>query len=291
MPCDHAPRPVVVLRHPERSARIAEVLRARGLEPFALPLTDTELPGDVAAVAAELEALGRGGYRWLVVTSANAVQALGLVAQSLDTALPQLVHDGAVRVAAVGSTTARVLADAGITVTLVPPGASSAGLLQHFPPGTGAVLLPQGDLAPDDLRAGLVRLGWSVRRVEAYRTVAFPGDPLRRVPGVVEQGTPPPLMSFADLARLGAAGVQPAVVFAAPSAVRRFHEKVGDGPLGFLPVAIGRTTAAALREQGWEPGATAADPTPHGIVRAVQEALSGGGAVTCSPAPRNGDQP
>ncbi|MHA7278962.1 uroporphyrinogen-III synthase [Arthrobacter sp. MDT2-2] len=281
---------VIVLRHPARAVRIAAALSAAGMATYALPLTDTELPADVDAVAAELGALGRGEYQWLVVTSGNAVQALGMVAASRGTALADLVRSGRVRVAAVGSTTARLLADAGIPVQLVPQAASAAGLLRGFPRGDGAVLVPQADLAPDDLRAGLADRGWAVRRVEAYRTVPYPGFPGRRVPGVEESGARPPLMTWTELAALAAAGVQPAVVFTAPSAVRQFHERLDAGPLDFLPVAIGRTTAAALRTQGWEPEATAADPTPEGIALAVGEAFSRHRPGP-APAPLNGDQP
>lgn len=290
MPSDHAP--VLVLRHPERAVRIAEALDALGLTSFALPLTDTELPADPGAVATALEMLGGGGYRWLVVTSGNTVQALGTVAASRGESLAQIVRSGGARVAAVGSATARSLEDAGIAVDLVPQNASSAGLLREFPPGTGALLLPQADLAPADLWAGLAGLGWSVQRVEAYRTVAYPADPARRVAGLVEQGTPPPLITPEEVAMLATNGVQPAVVFTAPSTVRQFHERLGDGSLAFFPVAIGRATAAALREQGWEPGATATDPTPQGIAQAVDEALARGRAVSRAPAPPlNGEQP
>jgi uroporphyrinogen-III synthase len=282
---------VIVLRHPARAVRIAAALSAAGMATYALPLTDTELPADVDAVATELEALGRGAYQWLVVTSGNAVQALGMVAASRGTVLADLVRSGRVRVAAVGSTTARLLADAGIPVQLVPQDASAAGLLRGFPRGDGAVLVPQADLAPDDLRAGLADRGWAVRRVEAYRTVPYPARPGRRVPGVEESGARPPLMTWTELAALAAAGVQPAVVFTAPSAVRQFHERLDAGPLAFLPVAIGRTTAAALRTQGWEPEATAADPTPQGIALAVGEAFSRRRRIDPHPHHLNGDQP
>lgn len=291
MASDRAPEPVIVLRQPTRAVRIAEALGAAGLTALALPLTDTELPADVGAVTTELAELGRGAYSWLLVTSGNAVQALLMIAESAGTPLAPLIRTGGARVAAVGSTTAGLLRDAGIAVDLVPRHASSSGLLREFGPGTGAVLLPQADLAPDGLADGLSALGWSVRRVEAYRTVAYPADPERRVPGVVEHGTPPPLIGPGELARLAGGGVQPAIVFTAPSTVREFREKLGDGPLVFFAVAIGTTTAAALRTQGWEPGATAADPTPQGITRAVEEAFSRGRSATCASAPRNGDQP
>ncbi|MHA7241115.1 uroporphyrinogen-III synthase [Arthrobacter sp. TMS1-12-1] len=290
---DGGVRPVVVLRHPARTVLIAGALRSGGMTAYALPLTDTELPADVGAVTQALEALGRGGYAWLVVTSANTVQALGMLAGT--DALAALVRRGGARVAAVGSATARSLAAAGVVVDLVPGEASSAGLLREFPHDDGAVLLPQADLAPDDLRAGLAASGRTVRRIEAYRTVPYPAEPARRVPGVEEDGPRPPELSLRDLRGLAAGGVQPAVVFTAPSAVRQFRDRLEAGPLSFRAVAIGRTTADALRSAGWDPAATAADPTPQGIARAAADAFaqdhSPSSPSLSQTAPPNGDQP
>ncbi|WP_394253211.1 uroporphyrinogen-III synthase [Arthrobacter pityocampae] len=283
--------PVVVLRHPARTVRIGDALRARGMTVHALPLTDTELPADPAAVARALQDLGQGRYAWLVVTSANAVQALGMIAGAEGASLAGLVHRGGVRVAAVGAATARTLAEAGVVVDLVPEEASSAGLLTAFPGGPAAVLLPQADLAPDDLRAGLTASGHAVHRVEAYRTVPFPAHPARRVPGVEENGPRPPVLSLRDLVRRAAGGVQPAVVFPAPSAVRQFHDRLGVGPLSFRAVAIGPTTAAALRSLGWVPAATAVEPTPEGIARAALDAFARDDAPSSHAAPSNGDTP
>jgi uroporphyrinogen-III synthase len=290
MASGQAPEPVIVLRHPERTVRIAEALADRGFPVFSLPLTDTELPSDAGVVAAELAALGRGVHRWLLVTSGTTIEALGMIARARGTTLAAAVREGGAKVGAVGPGTAGLLRDAGIAVELVPRQASSSGLLREFPTGTGSILLPQADLAPDDLRGGLEGLGWTVRRVEAYRTVAYPAAPNRRVPGVAENGNRPPVITAADVARLATDGVQPAVVFTAPSGVRAFRERLGDGPHAFVPVAIGRTTAEALRTLGWAPAATAADPTPRAIASAVQEAFSRGGSAGRAPVPPNGDQ-
>ncbi len=286
-----APGPVIVLRHPERSVRIAEALADRGFTAFSLPVTDTELTSDADAVAAELVALGRGAYRWLLVTSGTTIEALGMIARARGLTLAAAVGEGGAKVGAVGPATAGLLRAAGIRVDLVPQQASSSGLLREFPTGAGPLLLPQADLAADDLRSGLERLGWTVRRVEAYRTVAHPAAAGRRVTGVAEHGIGPAVMSGADFTRLESTGVQPAVVFTAPSGVRAFRERVGDGPHAFLPVAIGRTTAEALRASGWSPAATAAEATPRAIASAVQEAFSRGGSAGRAPEPSNGDQP
>lgn len=270
---------MIVLRHPARAVRLKTALEGAGFTPFALPLTDTELPGDTAAVHRELAALARGAYSWLVVTSGNTVQALELIAREAGTTLADVVRAGSARVVAVGSATAELLGGVGVDVVLVPDDESATGILAVFPRGTGDVLLPQSDLAPEDLRAGLARLGWSVRRVEAYRTVASPADPERRVPGVEETGARPPLLGVPAALELLSGTARPIVVFTAPSAVRHFRARLTGGPADvgpgtFAAVAIGRTTAAALRAEGWGPAATAADPSPEGIAAAVRDAAA-----------------
>jgi uroporphyrinogen-III synthase len=256
---------------------------------WSMPLTDTQVPSDAAPITRMLHALGRGEYRWLIVTSGNTVRALEVMARTGGSSLADVLARSGARVAAVGPTTARLLVDAGVAVHLVPDEASGSGLLQAFERGRGRVLLPQADLAPDELRGGLADLGWSVDRVEAYRTVPYPAEPALRVPGVVEEGVQPPLLTPCSAIALGAEGVQPAIVFTAPSTVLQFRERLGDGPLSFHPVAIGRTTAAALRSEGWEPGATAPEPTPQGITAAVGVAFGTAavrlGSVTPGPVP------
>ena len=295
-------RTVVILRHPERAVRLAEALRAAGMTPCALPLTDTALPPDPAAVVQELECLGDGGIDRLVVTSANAVRALELIARMSGASLSGQLSSGRARIAAVGVSTAALLADLGIAVDVIPARQSAAGLLETLGAGRGAVvLLPQADLAPDDLAEGLAASGWVVRRVQAYRTVPYPAAPELAVPMVPERGVQPPRLDPSDVVALAASGVRFAVVFLAPSAVRQFHGRVAV-PRGILTVAIGDTTAEALRQAGHEP-TVAADPSPAGIAEAVQRAF---GRASAEPqvdvirqsqqgrtvnAPSNGDQP
>ena len=80
-------------------------------------------------------------------------------------------------VAAVGPATADALRRAGVEPDLVPAEHSAQGLVEEFPAATGAgshrVLFPCADIAPDTMTEGLGRLGWDVRRVEAYRTVSL----------------------------------------------------------------------------------------------------------------------
>ncbi len=118
--------------------RVAESARARGLDPVVVPLITDEPPADtgaldaaIAELAAAAAAAGAGGSGaarpaspWLVVTSATTVRVLvGRMA-----GLPS-----GVRVAAVGTATARAARAAGWPVDLVPDDASAAGLVAALP--------------------------------------------------------------------------------------------------------------------------------------------------------------
>ncbi|WP_417233486.1 uroporphyrinogen-III synthase [Arthrobacter sp.] len=107
------------------------------------------------------------------------------------------------------------------------------------------------------------------RTVDARQTLPGPWPPPARTPG--------PDLSPADLAAAGGAprGVE-AVLFTSPSIVRRYLALAGPAP--HLPaIAIGDSTAAALRNHGWEPAATATEASPAGLANAWEHALDRAG--------------
>lgn len=153
-------------------------------------------------------------------------------------------------VAAVGVSTAKAAAAHGWRCSIVPEDSRAAGLARVLSIKQGArVLIPRAerglDVLPDSLRAS----GARVSIAAAYRTLpdAAGRKILRRA-----------LSSGAD-----------AVCFASGSAV---------SALGTLrpavAVAIGPTTAAALRARGIVPAAIAKRPDPEAFAQAVERALT-----------------
>ena len=67
------------------------------------------------------------------------------------------------------------------------------------------------------------------------------------------------------------------VLFGSPRTVEAFLGLPGAGALvpRVKAVAVGPTTAAALRAQGWEPAAIATAPTPPEWVEAAVQAVGG----------------
>ena len=170
---------------------------------------------------------------------------------------------GDVQVAAIGPATADALRRAGVEPDLVPARHSAQGLVDEFPAPAGAgahlVLFPSADIAADTVTVGLGRLGWDVRRVEAYRTVPL--------------GAPDPEL----VARVTAAD---ALTFTAPSSVQAFLAlRTREGttvPPPDVVVCIGPTTAAAARAAGLGGVHEARDATPASIVAELVDLLGAG---------------
>ncbi|GAB3282936.1 hypothetical protein GCM10027449_25450 [Sinomonas notoginsengisoli] len=283
-------RRVLLTRSPDRAGAMVDALAEAGAEPLLLPLIDFERADDQAALAAAIDRLAAGEYRWLVISSITTVRALKELAAARGVALEALVPPG-VRIGTIGPSSRRVLEAEGLGVDLAPVDKQSAeGLVDLWAyaddaaagaDGAGIlrVLIPQSDLAAPTLADGLDGRGWAVDTVTAYRTVDYPADPAKRLTAPLASGEPEGeearavVLSPTEANGELAAGRLDAVVAASPSAARRIHAVLH--PLGKTQlIAIGSPTAAELRRLGADVGATAATPTPEGIVDAVARSLN-----------------
>ena len=215
-----------------RAREQASVLRVRlvdlGAEVIELPSISLEpLDFDLP----DLE-----GYGWLVLTSANGVDALfdrGLAPKGLDARAL-----AGVQVAAIGPGTATALARRGIRADLIPERFVAESLLSEFAALTkpsdegrgGRVLLARAEQARDVLPEGLAELGYEVDVLPVYRTVRAepPAEVLERV-------------------RTGAID---AITFTSSSTVTGFCDLVGPLPDPQpLVVSIGPVTSATAADQ------------------------------------------
>jgi uroporphyrinogen III methyltransferase/synthase len=248
-------RTVIVTRSGPGGHDLVDALHRAGADAIEVALTEQAGPRDGGA-ALRAAALGVGGYRWVVFTSANAVSRfMGELhdARALGTTL----------VAAVGPSTADALRRTGVEPDLVPADHRALGLVADFPqfapgPFGDQVLFPCADLAPPTIPDGLAAKGWAVHRVEAYRTVPLPPP----APAFLET------MSQAD-----------AVVFLAGSAAEAYADLVGpDGTALRVPplvLCIGPSTAESARGLGMPRVEEAGRPSTPAIVDALIGYLSG----------------
>ncbi len=218
-------RGIVITRSAADNVSLGIELRRLGANVVEVPLIEVLPPQDggveLRAAATRIE-----DYRWVVLTSVNAVDALVGALVAVSEAEDRVRWPDVPPVAAVGPSTAEAARAAGLVVSLVPDTATAAALVEDFPqcPETGSsrVLAPLAELAGPTVVDGLAARGYEVDRLTAYRTVAERG-PAADAPD-------PATVADAD-----------AVAFFSPSAVDRFIERFGAGSL--VAVCIGPSTA------------------------------------------------
>ncbi|MET3574618.1 uroporphyrinogen-III synthase [Bhargavaea ullalensis] len=216
---------VIFTGTPKAKEAVAAV-RLYGGRPLILPLIKTVervVPTD------SLRMQTCASYEWLIFTSANAVRVFGskMEAEGMTAA------DIPVKIAAVGSETAKALETIGFTADFIPETYSADFFVEEFPEVSSEgerCLFVKGALAGDTIKEGLPN---EVDEWTVYETVQDE-DGIRELIG--------------ELGR----GGRISVLFASPSAVRTFNERIAPetGWDDFTIGAIGHVTEQALLDAG-----------------------------------------
>lgn len=239
---------VVVTRALEQQGELAARLSALGATVISAPVIRIEPPSDNGS-GLEAAVSRLADYDWIVFTSANGVEAFF-------SRLPDRHLPPGVRIAAVGAATRRAIESRGPDVDFMPSKFVGEALAEEFPAGTGWVLLVQARQARKVVAQGLAARGLRVHAVEAYQTLPFhPGDTERAEVGTAE-----------------------AICFTSSSTVTGFLEVYGPESVPEIVVSIGPVTTATAEEAGLVVSATAEVHDVDGLVRAVELAVSRGGA-------------
>jgi len=243
---------ILVTRAAHQAGKLSEGLRAAGAEPVEVPVLEIRPPASYEPLDAALRDLQT--YDWLILTSANAVDA---VAERR--AACGLIHnDQKPKIAAVGKATAEAARKAGFTVALTPKEYVAESLIETMTDLAGGqrILLARAaiarDLIPDTLRA----TGAIVDVVDAYQN-AIPQDA-------------PAKLREALASRIDAA------TFTSSSSVTHLAEVARAAGIAFpiagvKAISIGPITSATLRENGWPPDVEA---DPHDIPGLIGAVLS-----------------
>ncbi len=232
----------VLTRDQDSAAIYADVIAP--LEAIAMPVTRTEEPEDRNAL---LRAVELGGYSAIICASSRAAMAL----------LGVRGHAPLPEVWAVGPATARIL-EAARVPALIPAvaldGATLARELLALRQLVGKkVLIPRAEDGRNEVIEILRDAGVVVDAVTAYRTVPVGFDD-------------PAIARGREMLASGEAAV--CIVFA-PSQVAALDSLIELRTIATPFVAIGETTAVALREAGATVVQVAETPTPEGIAKAV----------------------
>jgi len=242
---------VVVTRRRDDVAALIERLETAGARAACTPMIHFAPPADPAPLAAARQQIA--DFDWLVLTSRYAARALLEALPAAATERP--------RVAALGKSTAAVVAELGWAVDLDVGGAGADALAEqliarHALDGS-RVLYPLSSLARSKLPAILQQAGADVRQVVAYQTL--PPEPAAR----------------AELAR-NLDATQVLLVFASPSAVQHADAVVSAHAIAtwssLRVISIGPTTSRALRELGAQHISEAQQPDDDGLMDAIAAA-------------------
>ena len=262
-------RSIVVTRARHQAETFIEALEALGAGVIHVPCIDVRFSAAATGLEDALRHLTH--YEWVIFTSVNGVRAFleGLAAIGGDTR--QLGH---ARLAAIGSETARALAEAHLRADVVPNEFRAESLAATLGPEAvkgKRVLLPRAANArrvlPDTLRA----FGALVDDVVAYHVETPKGgaDAVRerlreRSVDLVTFASSTTVRHFMDL--VGADAVRDAVSLEQPAGRRRV-----------LVGCIGPVTAETAREVGLPVDVQPEEYTISGFTGAIVTRLAGGG--------------
>lgn len=182
---------VLVPRGGEPGDRLAAAITAAGFVARIVPLITFVPPDDPTALHEGLQDMAASSFDWLILTSERTVDAL-----LAHTTQPLGDLCAPLQVAAVGPSTARRAAEAGIRVDVIPEWEKSArGLIQTLTAGNAnapahatestastattataatnapRAFVPHSNIARPELGVGLRAAGWQVTEADAYRTV------------------------------------------------------------------------------------------------------------------------
>ena len=253
-------RTVAILRMVGQASETADYLRTRGAEPWAVPTIELHPPPDLAPLRDALKRLST--YDMVAFTSANGVEqtfevlsALGLDARAF----------GGCLVAAIGTVTAKRLAERGIVADVIAKAfrgeALAEGILESLGDPSGKrVLVPRAlearEILPDMLRDA----GAEVDVIPAYQTL------------------PPPAEGLEPLKRALAAGRVDAVLLTASSTVTNLCGALGEGYEALLAntclASIGPITTDRATELGLTVRVEAEQFTIPGVISALESHFS-----------------
>lgn len=246
-------RRVAITRTEDDARGLAEALRARGAEVWIRPAIRRAPPSDPGPLRAAVEGLLAGGYDGVLCTSPAAVAALRRLVG--ETPFPASLFG------AVGPATEAALVEWKKGPIVVGPrhdGRSLAEALVDRMEMRGLTFLqPRAEEGREELAQGLGAAGARVDVVAAYRTLPATDEALVSLRESLEEGE------------------LDAVIFASPSAVRATAGAMGGSLRNLAPraVAIGETTAGALREAGAPRVVAAAEATDEALIEAVEGSL------------------
>lgn len=261
-------RRILVTRAEHQAGRLSSELASHGAEPVEIPAIRILPAADFAPLDEALRHLST--YGWMLVTSANTVNALLARIEELGMVSPgsqtwSTIFGPMPKIAAVGPATAKAVRRMGWKVDLIPEKYVAESLVQTLGDKLRGqrVLLARSARARDVIPESLRKQGIEVDVVDAYRT-EIPHESVSRVRELFAAAGKPAL---------------DAATFTSSSTVENFLDLLREAgqsapPTDLPAISIGPVTSGTLRSVGWEPAMEARDHNVDGLVRAALEWFS-----------------
>jgi uroporphyrinogen-III synthase len=248
---------VLVGRARHQAGALSNELRKLGATVLEIPFIEIRKPRSFKPLDSGLRNLEN--YDWLILTSANGVQAMWERLDRLKLDATKL--SSGLRVAAIGPATKKAIEQRGTKVDVVPREYVAESVVRSLRNRVKGkrVLLVRAKVARDVIPNELRKAGARVDVVEAYETVVPQSSRTRLRSALANLGRRPHIVTFTS-----------------SSTVKNFVALVGRRALGLKDIhlaSIGPVTSATLREFGLRADIKAKEFTIPGLVEAIVRAV------------------
>lgn len=264
---------ILVGRARHQAGSLSASLRSLGASVIEIPFIEIRKPQSYAPLDDALKNIK--SYDWLILTSANGVEAMWERVRKLRITRRKLKH---LQIAAIGPATKKAIVKHGLKVKMVPEEYVAESVVKGLRDKVKGkrVVLIRAKVARDVIPEELRRSGALVDVIEAYETVV-PEKSRARLRGLMKSANRRPHMvtftssssakNFAEL--LGGSGPPPRTNGAKPRPRTDLREFTADS-LGDVQFAsIGPVTSATLRELQLPVSIEAREFTMGGLIRAI----------------------
>jgi len=245
---------VLVGRARHQAGALSAELRKQGAGVLEIPFLEIRQPRSFKPLDSALRNLHT--YDWLILTSANGVEALWDRLSKLRGTTPSPAGSG-LRVAAIGPATKKAIEQRGLHVDIVPKEYVAESVVRSLTSKVTdkRVLLVRAKVARDVIPRELRSAGAHVDVIEAYRTIV-PQSSRKRLRAALKDPKRRPQV----------------ITFTSSSTVKNFVQLLGSRKPkleGVLMSSIGPVTSATLREHGLKVDIAATEFTIPGLVAAI----------------------
>jgi len=243
---------ILIGRAKHQSGTLADGLKLLGAQVIAIPFIEIRKPRSFRPLDGALGNLKH--YDWLILTSANGVEAMWDRLRKLKLNRRHLKH---LHIAAIGPATKKAIEKRSLKVELVPDEYVAEAVVKKMKNKVKGkrVLLVRAKVARDVIPVALRKAGADVDVVEAYETI-LPKASRAKLRKLIKGPRPPHVVTFTS-----------------SSTVRNFVELVGSANKKKLKsiklASIGPVTSSTLQELKLPVAVEAREFTMGGLIRAI----------------------